>query len=170
MINTYIQQINDAIIAHSTNFKKSVFGIAKSVFSGDNEFAYITEKGEDKHVFIDDAYDFGLYHKQKTITYAEDLAKGFGENKKITEIQDVALIVWGFTDKLTAEEFKDFFISVAPTFVRFVSVSFDKKAIFNTEFKGVDFMVHEAIFLIQINYKVQYTVNKSCLEINSKFN
>lgn len=170
MINTYITAFNEAILAHSTNFKKAVFGIAQSVFSGEDEFPYITENGEDQHVFIDDAYDFGLYHKQKGISYVEDLTKGFGDNKRITEVQDIALIAWGFMDKLTAEEFKDFILSIAPTDIRFVSIILDKKTIFNTEFKGIDFMVNETIFLMQINYKVQYVVKKQCLEINTKFN
>jgi len=170
MINTYVQLINEAIKAKSTNFRSSVFGIAENVISQNVEVPYITVNGEDTHVFIDDEYDFGCYHKQKQITYTEDLTKGFGENKKILETQELALIAWGFTNKLTAEEFKDYFLSIAPEFVRFVSVSFDKKIIFNNEFKKVDYMVNESIFLIQINYKVQYKINKTCIEINPKFN
>ena len=77
-----------------------------------------------------------------------------------------ALLHGGFESRLSAEELKDFILSKSPDFVRFVSVSFDKKTIFNTEFKGIGFMVDESIFLLQINYKVQYEIKKSCLEIN----
>jgi len=173
MIHTYIQQLNDAIIAGLGQFEANIKGIAQPVYVIDDDVEiqvpYITTNGEDQHVFIDDDFVFGLYHKQRGVAYIEDLTKGFGDKKRIQEAQDLSIIAWGFENEITAEELKDYILTVAPGFVRFVSVSFDKKTIFNSEFKGVDFMVDEGIFLIQINYKVQYDVKKSCLEINSKF-
>lgn len=174
MIQTYIQQLNSAIIARLGEFEANINGIAQPVYVVDEneeiQLPYITTNGEDSHVFIDDDYDFGLYHKQRGVSYVEASNQGFGDKKRIQESQDLSIIAWGFESKITAEELKDYIMAVSPDFVRFVSVSFDKKAIFNSEFKGVDFMIDEGIFLIQINYKVQYDVKKSCLEINSKFN
>ena len=174
MIQTYIQQLNDAIIAGLGQFEANIKGIAQPVYVIDEDaeiqVPYITTNGEDQHVFIDDDYDFGLYHKQRGVAYIEDFTKGFGDKKRIQEAQDLSIIAWGFESRISAEELKDYILTISPDFVRFVSVSFDKKAIFNAEFKGIEFMVNECIFLIQINYKVQYDVKKSCLEINSKFN
>lgn len=173
MIESYISQINAAITAGLGEFTAKINGIAQPVYIIDADekmIPYLTVNGEDSDVFIDDSYDFGLYHKQRTISFIEDLAKGYGNDKRILEVQELSLICWGFENQITAEQFKDYFLKVSPSFVRFVSCSFDKKAIFNSEFKGVDFMVNEEMFLIQINYKVQYEVKKSCLEINSKFN
>ena len=173
MIQTYIQQLNDAIIAGLGHFEANIKGIAQPVYFIDEDseiqLPYITTNGEDQHVFIDDDYDFGLYHKQRGVAYIEDFKAGFGDKKSIQEVQDLSIIAWGFESSVSAEELKDYILSVAPDIIRFVSVSFDKKTIFNTEFKGVEFMVNEGIFLIQINYKVQYDVKKSCLEINSNF-
>lgn len=173
MINQYINDINAALTAKLGNFTALINGIAQPVYIEDSEevqIPAIIEKGEDATVFIDDDYDFGLYHKQRGGSYIEDSKAGYGDQKKITEIQDLSVIAWGFENKLTAEDLKDYFVAVSPSFVRFVSVSFDKKTIFNQEFKNVDFMVDERIFLMQINYKVQYDVKKSCLEINPNFN
>jgi hypothetical protein len=174
MINQYINDINAALTAKLGNFCALINGIAQPVYIVDEEeetqLPALIEKGEDATVFIDDDYDFGLYHKQRGSNFLEDFTKGFGDNKRIQEVQDLSVIAWGFENKLTAEELKDYFVAVSPSFVRFVSVSFDKKTIFNQEFKNVDFMVDERIFLMQINYKVQYDVKKSCLEINSNFN
>lgn len=174
MIQTYIQQFNSAIIAGLGQFEANIKGIAQPVYVVDEDaeiqVPYITTNGEDQNVFIDDDYDFGLYHKQRGGNYIEDITKAFGDKKRIQEVQDLSIIAWCFDSSISAEELKDYILSVSPDFVRFVSVSFDKKVIFNNEFKGVEFMVNEGISLIQINYKVQYDVKKSCLEINSKFN
>lgn len=174
MIQSYITQFNDAITAGLGKFKANINAIAQPVFVVDEDeeiqIPYLTTNGEDQHVFIDDDYHFGLYHKQRGITYIEEFGKGFGDQKKTQEAQDLSIIAWGFENQITAEELKDYILSVAPEFVRFVSISFDKKTIFNSEFKGVGFMINEGIFLLQINYKVQYPIKKSCLEINTKFN
>ena len=169
MIQTYINQINEAIMTGIGQFNANINGIAQAVQSEDIETPYITVNGEDSHVFIDDSFDFGLYHKQRSAAYQEDYTKGFGENKRTREVQELALIVWGFTEKLTQEELKDYLLSVFPEFVRLTSISFDKKTIFNAEFKGVEYPINEDIFLFQIIYKVQYDIKKTCLEINSKF-
>ena len=166
MIETYITAINEAIRVGKGTLSGLINGIAQPVTSGDTEIPYITVRGEANHVFIDDAFDFGCYHKQNGITYVEDYAKGYGDAKRIREVQDLSLIVWGFIEKITAEQFKDLFLSVSPEFVRFVSVSFDKKTIYNAEFKGIDYQINEDIFLIRINYRVQYDINKKCLNIN----
>lgn len=173
MIQNYINQINDSIRANCGRFEAKINGIAQPISTIDSDeriMPALTINGESTDVFIDDDFDFGLYHKQRGITYQENESKGYGNQKQITETQDLSLIAWGFENKITAEEFKDFFLAISPEFVRFVSVSFDKRAIFNNEFKGAEFIVNEETFLIEIKYKVQYTVNKSCLEINEKFN
>ena len=86
MINNYIQQINDALHSNIGTFNAHINGIAQPVYVVDTDeevqVPYITINGEDKHVFIDDDYDFGLYHKQRSVAYIEDFTRAFGDKKR----------------------------------------------------------------------------------------
>lgn len=173
MIQTYINQINEALRENIGAYEAKINPLAQPVYIVDEDekmIPCVTINGEDTDVFIDDDFDFGFYHKQRGISYVENTTRGYGDKKETTEIQDLSLIVWGFENKLTAEEFKDFFIKNKPNFVRLQNIIIDKKTVFNSEFKGVDFTINESIFFIQINYRVQYIVKSECLEINEKFN
>ena len=174
MIEQYINDFNAALVANIGNkLEYLIKGIAEPVYVMDNEekvFPAIIENGEDQYPFIDDEYHFGIYHKVNKKTYTNEPAKGFGDEPKIKATVDCSLIGWGFLSTLTANELESFIIANSPTDIIIVSTDFDKKRVFNSEFAKIDFFIPETCFLFKMEYRVTYTVNKKCIEINQIFN
>lgn len=174
MIHEKIQSINDAILARSTKIEVAIHGLAKPIYITDDDGevmipAVVIDGMDDAHVFIDDDYLFGLYHKVNSKTYATDPRQGYGDNDKVTVTFDMSMIVWGFEKHITAVDLERFIFSISPNEVDFLKTDFDTKRVFNSEFSRVDFFVPEDVFLMKINYKVQAVTLKRCLEIPTIF-
>jgi hypothetical protein len=172
MIQTIINSINSAILLHCTKLDVSVRGLAQPVYILDDDeqiIPAITLDGEDSHVFIDDSYIFGSYHKLNGKTYSHETKTGYGDAYKVMCVADLSMIVWGFEKNIAADDMEKFIFTVAPKDMIFLKTDFDKKRVFQSEFSGVDFFVPEDVFLFKINYRVQYEVKKACLEIPSLF-
>lgn len=169
MINEIVNIFN----ANLTTDKGIIRGLAKPIIQLDDEeviIPLIVENGEGEYPFIDDNYSFGIYHKLIGNTYTTDKNKGFGDEFKITCTSDLSIIGWGFEKDLSGENLEQWIIKNLNPNYQIVSTSFDKRAIFAGEFSKVDNFINEDIFLIKINYRVSYIVDKKCIETNSIFN
>ena len=166
MIKDIINSFNQAL---STD-KGIIRGLATPTIILDDDEKIIPMIYEaEEYPFVDDDYSFGLYHKLNGNTYTNEQNAGFGNNAKITCTSDISIIGWGFNNQLTAHDFEQWVIKNAPETCRIYSTSFDKKQIFTSEFTKIDDFINEDIFLVKINYKVIYKVDKNCIETTFNF-
>jgi len=173
MIYQIVDKINTAL-EEAFSIPSQIHGIAEPILIKDDEEVFIPtiidKDGECSDVFVDDDFKVGLYHKLNSKNYTLSQNKGYGDDPKVIVVADMSMLVWGFLAAAKAEDVQEFIFAKSPREMRFNSVNFDRKQVFSGEFQNVDFFLPPEVFLFKINYKVQYTAVKSCLEINEIFN
>lgn len=170
MIHSLINTYNEAIQSAITSARAKIMGLAQPVYIIDEDeqtIPMLTVNGEDAYVFIDDEYDFGIYHKLNSKTYTNEQNKGFGDAAKILCTSDFSMVVWCFENNFSADELEQFIVKNTPEGYRIYSTNFDKKTVFNQEFSKIDFELNEVTQMFKINYRVTYKVDKSCIETNT---
>lgn len=173
-VSEIIEITNEAIRAKCMNIDVMISGLAQPVYvvdrESEREFPAVLIDGEDYHVFIDDDYCFGLYHKLNGKAYETDYKQGYGSQPKEVVKHDLSLICWGFTRFAAAESVERMFVSAMGKNVQVVKTDFDKKRVFSSEFGGVAFHIPEDVFLFKMNYIVKTDFKRECLELDEVFN
>lgn len=177
MIDAIISGINSKLVNEC--LKQDLNGLAELIVRRDENSneesndtfipAIIDNQGECKYVFVDDDFDWGLYHRLITKTYDTKPNKGFGDKVDTICTVELNLICWGLKSKVTEDEAETFILKNIPEDYRVISIDYDKKRVFAGEIQGVAYFIPPEYFLFALKYKVQYRVDKACLEINEKF-
>ena len=168
MIKDIIQTINNGLTTAKGSGEIRINGLCQTVFSEEKEAPFIVENGEDEYPYIDDDYDMGLFHRINNKTYSNISVGGFGDNYKTICTADISCYIWGKERVLSAEDAENWFIKNTPSNVQIISTNFNKKQNFDAEFKGYDYDISEDYFFIKITYKVDFKINRECL--NDIFN
>jgi len=126
--------------------------------------AIIDTDGECKFVFSDDDYSFGLYHRLLSKTYSRE--KGFGDGDIDVELNEMSIIVWGFSNqlKMNAIDFeREIIIPSIPKKAALVSTDFDSYRVANSEFRNTTYLNKPEEFIFSVKYKVQFKFKRICL-------
>lgn len=170
MIEKIIEKWNEAIVNHFADVSKMVSGIATPVLQKDSEEVFfpaiISQSGDCEYPFADDTFVFGVYHRLLNIDYSKGQGKGYGDNNRIQAAADVLLICWGWTEFDSALNLERKLFSLAPETVSFISSNFDRKQVLSGEFSGIGFFLPPEVFLFSIKYRVPFTANKNCVQLN----
>ena len=180
MIEVVVNRINDNIKNRSEDLyggsDLKLHGLASPILvrSTDSEEdhtafpAIINNEGECTYVFADDDYSFGVYHRILNRNYAQT-KKSYGDSDLDVAIDEVVLICWGFRDQLKMDALtfeSQIIIPSLPKEALLLQSNFDQFSVFNGEFKKVVYNLIPEQFLFSVKYKVQYTFNRECVEIN----
>lgn len=132
-----------------------------------------------KAVVLDDKYNLITYHKLISNAYSvvedEDYGDDFSIIRQVTTMQ---LVVWAQASKIgfLVEHELESFISGAifgtmklkpfmDIFITPTSTNYDKNALFNQEFKGVDNILQNDHLYFSITYVVESRFAKECFSI-----
>lgn len=172
-IEHIVEEINETVIRQlkcktGEEFHGQFFGIAFPVLikdeDGERSFpAIIDTEGECSYVFSDDSYSFGIYHRLLSKTYSQ--AKGFGDGNLDIENDEMAMIVWGFSNQLdmNALDFEREIITPSiPKKATLVSSDFDSYRIANGEFRNANYLNKPEEFIFSVKYKVQFKFDRIC--------
>jgi len=179
MINEIIHSINQgvkerALIVYPDSSFQS-FGLSFPIITysddeAENGMVYtavIDDSGECHHVFSDDDYAAGWYHRITSKTYGK--TKGFGLSDLDVEIVDIVLVCWGFRNQLKILPY-DFeakiIIPALPKEAAILQSDFDQFKVFQQEFKKINYNIIPEEFLFATKYRVQYTFDRMCVEIH----
>lgn len=169
MIETVVNSWNDSISHHFTDVGKMINNIATPIIERDKSSkffpAIIKTDGNCEYPFADDDYQFGIYHRLLNIDYLKNQYKSYGDNSKIKAVAELMLICWGWMSFIDVLKMERTLYKLSPKLVLFGQVNFDRRQVFLGEFSGVNFFLPPELFLFSIRYKVQFTVDKNCLEI-----
>jgi len=177
-LDNIVEKINETIIRQLTcktgkEFPAQLFGIAfpvqiKDVETDSSFPAIIDMDGECSYVFSDDSYSFGVYHRLLSKSYSQ--VKGFGDGNIDVEIDDMAMVVWGFSNQLgmNALDFeREIIIPSIPKLAALVSSDFDSYRVSNGEFRNANYLNKPEEFIFSVKYKVQFKFDRICaLETN----
>lgn len=169
-MNRTISNINQAITNIMGN-DISLFGICQPVVvveqDGESKYpALVSIDGEAQYVFMDDSFLFGGYHKLINKSFSK--VAGQGRKDVDIAIYELVFVFWGFRDKLSLDELslENKILPAFPASIDLLQTSYDKQSIFNSEFKGFEYLLTPDEILMSIRYKVQERYVRSCLEIN----
>lgn len=160
--------------------------IEKNSDSKDRKFPVIYKGGEDyDEIVINDAYDLIIYHKPQSVNGRQDGKSGAYGNSRgdITSITKVALVVWGkkdvlnlspdelglqiqiaFPDRIIGNDLKN--LNFKSVLVTVNDINLSEESVFSNEYKNVDYFIKPNYCLIQVNYSVECTFTKKCLQNN----
>jgi hypothetical protein len=168
-----VEKINETIIRQlrcktGNEFPVQAFGVAFpiQIMNEDTESsipAIVLNNGECRYVFSDDDYPAGLYHRLLSRSYAK--AKGFGDGDLDVEINDVSLIVWGFSNRLNMSpvEFeREIIIPSIPRPAMPVSSDFDSRRVIGSEFRNINYVNRPEEFILSVKYRVQFKFDRVC--------
>ena len=172
-VETIVEKINEAIdrqlICRTGNeFAGQLLGIAfpiqiKDELTDSSMPAIIDTDGECSYVFSDDSYAYGLYHRLLSKTYAKE--KGFGDGDRDIEINEMAIVVWGFSNQLemNAIDFeRQIIIPSIPKKAALVASDFDSYRVSNSEFRNANYLNKPEEFIFSVRYKVQFLFDRDC--------
>jgi len=169
MIESAVSNWNKAVINHFPDSQKMINGIATPIIErdkGNRFFPVIVKKdGDCVYPFADDDYMFGIYHRLLNIDYLKNQSKSYGDNSRIKAVAELLLVCWGWISFIDVLQMERTLHSLSPKSILFSQVNFDRRQVFFSEFSRVNFFLPPELFLFSIRYKVQFTVDKNCLEI-----
>ena len=177
-VENIVEKINETITGQlrcktGKKFPGQLFGIAfpvqiQDIGTDSSIPGIIDTDGECHYVFSDDDYSFGVYHRLLSKTYNK--MKGFGDGDLDVEIDDMVMIVWGFSNQLgmNALDFeREIIIPSIPKLAQLVSSDFDSYRVANSEFRNATYLNKPEEFIFSVKYKVQFKFDRICsLETN----
>ena len=130
--------------------------------------AIIDMGGDCHYVVSDDDYSYGVYHRLLSKSYSK--VKGFGDGDLDVEIDEIVMIVWGFSNQLDMNSLdfeREIIIPSIPKLAALVSSDFDSYRVANSEFRNVGYLNKPEEFIFSVKYKVQFKFDRICaLETN----
>lgn len=141
--------------------------------------ATYTGKGEQEFAGIDDKYDVCSYHRALNMSVGAATGATYGDVKTNVRLQHrMSLVIYAHRDKLkmsadqlalmlhfwlpeslTKDERPQDFYSVN---INVSDVVLNEEAVFNEEFKNVDFFLGPEHVLLKCNYVIESVLNKRC--------
>lgn len=179
LLRSFLNKINETIIGILPDTK--VFGLAQSIVktSGNEKETLpgvVGKDGEIEYVGIDDVHAVRIYHKVSGITSSRVTTRpGFGDDQNdVVNVYQMSMIV--FIDHKKTQLFpEDLFLflqanipdglKVSPYKKILISVTnsnFNSRAIFESEYVGVEFKLPENKSLFQLNYTIESVFSKNC--------
>ena len=166
MIDNIIEAWNSNILRYLDDVNQEqhqAVGLVIPIVDQDGERSYpalVSQDGESRYVFADDAFNLGIYHKLLNIDYTG--SKGYGERQIMQARADLMLVCWGWLRSISARNAERMIFNESPKDVQLLQSLLDRKQVFNTEFSGINFFLPSDLFLFSMRYRVQYTITKEC--------
>jgi len=173
----------EALIKGSRSFqRRQLYGVATKqagdVYGVPNVGAPYVFNSDGEGVFtgVDDAYDFLVYHKAGAMTASA--SKGYGDqNKELTVRADMSLVIYYDESKICFSPDEMTLILMPAFFGKFVlpdiqncfinlgTASFDKEAVFASEFRLVPFKLSAEQQFFRVSYTIEGSYKIGCLNI-----
>jgi hypothetical protein len=179
MISKIIHNINEAIAAKTAAYpclsNMRFFGLAEPVLRRESEeevFPVIVgADGEGAHIFVDDDFPAGIYHRLLSKTYSTLRVKDQFGDQNIQEAEsEILLVCWAFRQAVhtTSDVLESLIYSSFGNDIKAVQSNFDRRAVFSGEFLGVSFFLPEDVMLFSMKYRFKHQAQaKECLNIEN---
>lgn len=175
-LKLFIGAINEHLTGLLTKWPGAkAYGLCQSVDEGEKTFpAEVDDKGEGKYVGVDDNSPIILYHKCDDVKSNTVTKGGYGEQSFQSNTYNLKLIVYFDRRRvnLSPDELMLYIQSNFPdnlksqpyisNYVRFAGVILNTKAVFNDEYKGIEFSIPLHCSMFQIGYTIESKFVKNC--------
>jgi hypothetical protein len=174
-----VHRVNEAIAAKTAAYPclsgMRFSGLAEPVLrreSGEEVFPVLVGvDGEDAHLFVDDDFPAGIYHRLLSGTYGVlPLKQRYGDEKIQAAEAEVLLVCWAFRQSVhtAADVLEGLIYAAFGEEIKAVQSNFDRRAVFNGEFAGISFFLPEDVMLFSMKYRFRYpSMSKGCLNIEN---
>jgi hypothetical protein len=180
-----ISAINTALqtALNQEKFQKGKFyGLAKLVRIKDKDDTTSTlsiiydSLGNELDVSVDDTYPFSIYHRCVNITQSVSFLESFGDENAYKETSNMVAIVFAkqsamitcqedIASIVTSQFPNELIISdINKTLVRVTGINNDSYAVFQNEYKSTDYPLNPQDYYFSINYIIETTYTKSCVD------
>jgi len=182
----FINKCIDSSINNSDLNSRKLFGVADVILTivdeKEKKIPAIRCGKEFEDVVYDDQYNLMAYHRQRTTQITLNAAvKSYGDsvNENLIKTSLNSMIVFMNMENVdaTQEALANSILLSFPTFIpkveldqgldsvkfMIIGFDFDSIAIFRREYDGLQYDLKNCVSLIEVKYKIECSLNKSCI-------